>query len=196
MNRFAAYLLGLSLLGHAAQACTVFPMSEDEKAAAARAERETSLSAVTGKDCSFKNGGILEVQGGPAIKLGNERFYQVLWELDGAPRDILVTDCGGREVIRLIGGFIQNENYSMDSCGGQQGDRYAIIAPQGPLTLSEGASFAEFKTIARAAEGVGVDEGLTKFFYGREGAKITPRDEVDFLCGCRLFYPESKGARS
>jgi len=152
---------------------------------------QASKPVTTGEDCSFVNGGIYDnFSGGPAISVGDKRFYQVLGTEAGQVTDALVVDCGQRLVTRVMSGFIKNENYAQGSCGNEFGDRFALLAPKGALTLTEGATLQDFERIAEATGKVQVDGTLLALTKDLQGKNLPKRDRIDFLCGCKLLYPD------
>ena len=194
VGRFAYRLpaaLAAACLAQAAFGCSFDPISEEEQREQNREAVRASKSVTQGRDCSFVNGGIYDnFSGGPAISVGEDRFYQVLRTEAGQVVDALVVDCGERAATRVISDFIKNENYVEGSCGGDQGDRFALLAPAGPLTLTEGRTLEDFEQIANETGKVLVDGSLEALRMDTLGKKLPKRDQVNFFCGCKLFYPD------
>ncbi|MFW2541756.1 hypothetical protein ACN2XU_03860 [Primorskyibacter sp. 2E107] len=179
-----------------ALACSINPISEDERLRQAYDQRMKSKPVVTRKDCSFVNGGVHDTfSGGPAIDLGSARFYQVLETVEGKVTSALVADCGTREVIRLNSAVIDNENRVEGPCGGEDGDRYTLVGAGGTLSLTEGKDVKALSNIAKGMSEVYVDEAVWPLRMADRDVPVLPKDRVDFLCGCRIFYPDSAGAR-
>lgn len=161
--------------------------------------RRDSKPVETAADCSFRNGGIFDtISGGPAKRLGNGRFYQHLTvsQVPGVSPDILVVDCDRREAIRLFARFVRNARYQKDTCGAEYGDQYPILAPQGPLTLLEGATLDDLAAIAEASGTVESDTELFVLTTAYPLSQLPRKDRIDLLCGCKLYYPDSSGAKS
>ncbi|WP_299725170.1 hypothetical protein [uncultured Tateyamaria sp.] len=191
---FISLVLSLTLSG-AALACEVQFQTPAEKRQINRDARANSKPVEMGRYCSFVNGGLYDqVSGGDAQPLDKSRVYHVLDTAEGVASDLMVVDCDALAVTRVIAGYIDNDNYSIDSCGHELGDREPIIAPAGPLTLTEGDGLAAFEQIAMQTRKVWVDGDLAALRLDLEGGPVPRKDRVDFLCGCRLHHPQSKGA--
>ena len=189
---------GICLLGALpALACSIPHFSSAELRQQNRDARAASKPVVTGVDCSFVNAGLNDhLSGGPAIRLENSRIYHVLGTVKGAVGDVMVVDCDGRSATRVRSEIIQNDNYALDSCGGKHGDLYPLLAPNGPLSLTEGSNLAAFESIAKETGTVRVDANMRAFFKDRLGKPLPRKDRLDFLCGCRRYYPQSAGGKS
>ena len=120
----------------------------------------------------------------------------MLGTVKGAVSDVIVVDCDGRSATRVRSGYIQNGNYSQNSCGGEHGDLYPLLAPKGPLSLTEGSNLAAFESIAKETGTVRVDANMRAFFKDRLGKPLPRKDRLDFLCGCRRYYLQSAGGKS
>jgi hypothetical protein len=187
-------LSAATLFGAFAQAVDACSMEPYDAAEIFR-DVQNSKSVTTGDNCSFVNGGTYsQFSGGPAINLENERFYQVLETEGGIVTDVLVVDCNESAVTRISAAYIKNKNYAEDSCGGEHGDRHTMLAPKGPLTLLEGGSLADLEKIAEASGHANVG-WIKALIYDPLDKKLPRRKQVDFLCGCQKFYPESNGAK-
>ncbi|MEP5630511.1 MAG: hypothetical protein ABJP79_01370 [Tateyamaria sp.] len=186
------------LLGTLPAVACIFPhYSPAELRQQNRDARAASKPVVTGADCSFVNAGLNDgLSGGPAIRLENSRIYHVLGTSKGVVSDVMVVDCEGRSATRVRPDFIQNDNYALDSCGGEHGDRYPLLAPEGPLSLTEGSNLAAFEGIAKKTGKVRVDGEMPAYFADFLDKPLPRKDRVDFLCGCRRYHPQSAGGNS
>ena len=193
---FAGLFMAATGFGQAASACSIAFKPEAERRADNANWLRSSPPVHTGSTCAFVNGGYGDtLSAGPAIPLEQERFYQVLGTENGVVTEVLLTDCARREVVRLEAGYIQNNNYVQDSCGGEYGDRFAIFQPAGPFTLNEGRSFDAFKRLVQRNRGIVIDEEIRSLVDDSMGQPLPRKDQVDFLCGCRVLFPGSAGAR-
>lgn len=171
-----------------ASACMYVEPSRDEQ----NQMRQSSKPVETGADCSFVNGGVDDTYaGGPATKLGNNRFYQILEAEQGVPNSVIVADCGAREVIWLKR---VHHKATLDSCSEETVD-LPILKPAGPLDLTEGDTLSDLIRFAvQLGREINVDEALSWAFVDPWGRSLPQKDKVDLLCGCKLFYPDSAGA--
>lgn len=204
-----AALAAAALLAGAqgAVACSVAAQSEAELKRLAVKLRQESLPVQTGADCAFRNGGLEDdLSAGPAVDRGNGWVTQRLMPeaLDGAEK-LLVVNCNAREAISLAVDYapIDPQNYTKDlvedGCNGLQydaswGPQYpSVVAPEGPMDL---AAFADVSAVVQGARHAGlvVDTRLAALLRDDFGRKYQPKDRIDLLCGCKLFYPESAGA--
>ncbi len=146
--------------------------------------------AVQARDCSFEYGGNRdEVAGGPAVDLGDGRIVQNQYWISRSStgrRDLgstFLVDCGTGETAEVLG-WLASET----SCGPDY-SMEGVVAPDGPLDLHHGANLSEF---VEQAERLDIRAWLDAITISDD---LRPRNNVDFFCGCRLFYPDSPGAR-
>ena len=138
-------------------------------------------------DCSFDEiGGFHTMSGGPAHDLGEGRVWQDL----GTPWEAIVSDCNTRQSI-ILSSPIRKEQ---DVCGPV--DRYAgpLAGPGGYLTLREGKTLSELAAIAGT---IGARVTLDASVLNRDpwGKKVPRKRFVNLFCGCKLYYPDSPGAK-
>ncbi len=192
-----AALIGLScLVPGVGTACSIAfdEVCDAERKAAIRENRPVA----TGRRCAFVNAGVPDIiSGGPAIALEADRFYQHVWYarpfLDGPPDGpaALQVDCGAHDVTMIRATYKKPYTFE-DSCYGPGSEEFNdFLQPNGPLTLLEGASLADFERIAEETDEIDVYPRLGDLHY--EG--IPAKERVDFMCGCRLHYPNSNGAK-
>jgi hypothetical protein len=140
-----------------------------------------------GADCSFTEAGhTFHLDGsGPAPKdLGGGRIGQRwTWATNcGAREELVVVDCTTREAIGIEG-----RPYEQGTIGGTSVD--LLYAPKGPIRLTARSTVPALAAIASAA-------GLTAWTdVSARLRDLKPRNRPDPYCGCRLFYPDSDGAK-
>ena len=148
--------------------------------------------AIQARDCSFEYGGNRdEVAGGPTVDLGDGRIAQnQYWNWIGRSTtvqrglgSVFLVDCGTGETAEVFGWLV-----SETSCGPDY-SMEGVVAPDGPLDLHHGANLSEF---VEQAEKLDIAVRLDAITISDD---LRPRNNVDFFCGCRLFYPDSPGAR-
>ncbi|WP_209597670.1 hypothetical protein [Ruegeria sp. HKCCSP351] len=138
----------------------------------------------TAKDCSFTGGGRFDyLSGDQAHDLGDSRVYQVLYEFTG--ENAVVTDCNTAEQVQV---YAFDESAQTAACE-SPAKVVNYLKPSGPIDLSVGKGIEDLSSKIkrmgyRASRGVKFDE---------IGAR--PRDYPDFFCGCKLYYPDSPGAK-
>ncbi|WP_147235135.1 hypothetical protein [Ruegeria sp. A3M17] len=136
------------------------------------------------RDCSFVGGGRDDFLGGePAQDLGAGRISQVV--SDFGAETAVVSDCETGEQVQVNGFWREAESAACQSS--TKVVRY--LKPNGSLDLSLGASIKELSSEI-VSLGYSVRQGVT--FDDR---RARPRDYPDFFCGCKLYYPDSPGAK-
>lgn len=177
-----------ALVAPAVMACVIFPPTKEEKLQA----RLDSKPVETSVSCAFKNAGLNDrVSAGPAIKLGEDRFYQDRNPGAGVASSVLLADCAAREVI----GVRRFRNIVETSCLMFEAEWLPVLKPEGPLSLTEGETLSDFIDIAASADkNIEIDETLSWAFTDPWGRSLPQKDRVDLLCGCKIFYPDSAGA--
>ena len=196
MKRVSAYI-GATLLTlcftHGATACTFIEPTFWEIVGF----RINSKPVESASDCSFENGGLSDqLSGGAAMDLGKGRIAQrLLPRRSSKEDDFLVADCKSREVVRIRSGFRADEDYIEDSCGFLYGEYHALVAPAGPLSLAAGSTLTELVTAAGATGKAARHGQVHLLFEDGYGKKYRKKDRIDVLCGCKVFYPSSAGAR-
>jgi hypothetical protein len=136
-------------------------------------------------DCSFIGGQqdlyFGERSGEAAVNQGNGRISQ---KITGMP--LILVDCNEMEAVLVFGRTIPGSEEN--SCGPYfELDPY--LSPEGQLDLSAGASMDAFLATAESLE-ITVREDFDLGDVVGSG-----KDQIDLLCGCRVFYPESAGAQ-
>jgi hypothetical protein len=134
-------------------------------------------------DCSFVNGGSSDSgTGGPAVDYGNQRIGQKLFD-----NAIALVDCDEREAVILQGVVREIED---TSCGPRPvTDLSRDMPPRGEFRPDAGETFAEFISYADGY-GMTYSEDLANFLFA-----YSAKDQVNLLCGCKVFYPDSYGAQ-
>jgi hypothetical protein len=141
-------------------------------------------------DCSFVNGGNAdEWIGSASVDQGNSRVSQNQYRVHPATNEVLgldgiyLTDCNSAETVVIFGAPAGEA-----PCAGPVYSLDGLLAPEGPLTLREGANLTE---LAETYERVGVYLGDAEDYTWA----LRPRNRVNFFCGCRIHYPESNAAK-
>ena len=149
--------------------------------------RMSSKPVKVSEKCGFKNAGVYDdIEAADAVDLGQGRILQDT----GDGTSVLVIDCMASEAIEVIG---KATKIGETSCGpdfvfGQ------VKSPKGPMTLLEGKHLTELAALARQ-RGLRADEELDYLFNDPWGKPLWRKERVDLLCGCKLYYPESAGAK-
>jgi hypothetical protein len=144
-------------------------------------------------NCAFDNAGVYDQWSArEAENIGHGRIAQRLW----GSRSALIVDCNTREATILEGPSVQmvgpdGEELS-DSCGPTY-FTYDIIGPDAVVSLADGANLTEMVATAVAA-GARESDPVERYLTDPWGDPVWPRDRVDLLCGCSIFYPDSQGA--
>ncbi|MFT4958969.1 MAG: hypothetical protein ACI92Z_000041 [Paracoccaceae bacterium] len=147
---------------------------------------DENLSARAAADCSFDGGGQQDwTTGGLARDLGNGRIVQIITDFQ-RPELALVTQCTTARQITVF-----NPTGDNTTCG-LISDIAIHIAPNGRLDLSVGDTLADME-IQVSAKGFDTFESISTHFTVASG--MPTRDIPDFYCGCKLYYPDSSGAK-
>ncbi len=202
LNSLVRHMVGLlalasagTLVATSSVACSIIPMTTAEKWQFNQDSRAASKPVQVGHLCEFTNAGLHDgISAGPAKRLGNNRFFQVMGTFDGKVSDILVGDCNTREVIRLVSRVDPSTETAGTSCGPEFSGVLPILKPEGDFTLKEGKSVADLVILARASSNVRVDEALETILLDGLEKRLPRKDRFDLLCGCKLYYPDTPGA--
>ncbi len=181
----------------AALACTFIAPTGAEKWTHIRASEPLKMDA----SCAFVNGGISdEISGGPAVPLGDGRFYQLVENglFNRTIPTAIIVDCNFRQMTMIGAKYINlDDEEPHDPCFGPvSGELSHFLPPDGPLELTEGRDLLEFEEIAFKTEDIQVvANGGRVMGPDIYGIPYPRKDRVDFLCGCKIHYPESAGAK-
>lgn len=178
----------IGMMSSAANACIIIPFTGAKKLEI----RKASKAVVTNADCSFENAGLWDRHSaGPAVSLGNNRFYQIRGQSPDVVSSVLVADCQEREVI----GIDRYHNVRPEDSCSLAADPLPLLSPEGPLTLKEGKDLSELSRIGESEGTIVVNQELKDLLETPWGKPMPSKDRVDLLCGCRLHYPDSPGAK-
>lgn len=185
---FLKTVVALTLVSAApAMACS--PFFEHRSASAIRAE---SKPVSVDNACRALNVGVYDGYSlGPAQGLENGRVYQ---EINGNDFEVLIGDCNSREVTILLGPATQvGEN----TCGPEY-DYAPLTGPRSAFSLNRGDDLHDL--VKQLEEAGGVENNPQDLFLRFEAKngkkhKVGRKDRVDLLCGCKLYYPDSPGAK-
>lgn len=171
----------LASVGGGAIACQLWPPLG--QASYRRSSPPIEVSA----DCSFEHAGLQnEHAGGPANDLGNGRISQNL----GSEYEVMVADCETKQAILLS----SPTKVVNDVCGPTDVWLGPVSGPKGYLTLKEGETLEDLVRIAKARSvKVNVDAGSINI--DPWGDVVRRREFVNLFCGCKLYYPDSPGAK-
>lgn len=161
----------------------------------------TSQPVAMGANCAFVNAGLQDrTSGGPPVPVGNARFYQVIEQgvtLSNFPSAIVV-DCE-EKAMTLVIAEPTGTDHLLSSCGSFAKEFHEFLPPNGPLDFTEGHDLTAFEQIAIAAAEMTIDPNV-RTLVGPDlwlgGITFPLKDRVDFLCGCKIHYPDSAGAQS
>lgn len=152
------------------------------------------------EQCAFVNAGIDDNEsGGDAFDLGNGRIAQLM---NGHDYMALIVDCNASEATMLRGDVLPDRSISV--CITDHDIFEPVVGADADLSLSAGESLAELVNLAAAVGWLASDPEWSLNTYPwderdaqgqRINAPVWPRDRVDLLCGCRIFYPDSPGAQ-
>ena len=174
----AGVLLSVSSLASTAQACSIAP----PKGAFEQAiDNLLENKRVRQKpNCSFVNGGSYDsVAGEAAFDLGQGRVGQLIQ--DG--RAMLLTVCAEHQVVILYGVKVGEGE---TSCGPYDVfDETTIDPASGKFDFQAGKDFDGFLRHMDKV-GMGYTERLNDWLDMEQ-----PKDSVDLLCGCEVFYPDT-----
>lgn len=142
-------------------------------------------------DCSYVNGGVHDDYFGAAAKDGGKgRVLQFTFRRDDyAKSDMLISvsvaDCTEQSFVVLDG--------VLTEAGSSCGPEYALkndILPNGPIDLSAGQDMDGFEAHL---------EKHNASYSRYNGSELEEawmrRDRLNPYCGCKIFYPDSPGAR-
>lgn len=130
------------------------------------------------EDCSFVNGGDQDwIEGGASVDLGNGFVGQNI------ERSVNVVDCNNRTGINISGPVV-----GMTSCGPSIDVDKIWPLPPGLVPKVEGR-LAEL-AIRASRRDLAVQYDLNERFKADRR-----KDRFSQLCGCKLYYPDSPGAK-
>ncbi|MEL6586631.1 MAG: hypothetical protein AAFY65_10445 [Pseudomonadota bacterium] len=168
-----------------ALACSPLPADTRSQAEILRSSTPVRVTA----QCAFTHGGVRDDKyGGIAEDLGGGRVSQILFDGNST---VLVADCTRREAAVLTAPPDPTED-PISTCGPS---RYLpLTGPNAILDLSAGG---DLRALMARATAVGVREGnpITILNTTPWGTQVPRKDRIDLLCGCKLHYPSSPGAR-
>ncbi len=157
--------------------------------------RSLSKPVAVDPQCRVVNGGVYdELSLGPAIDLDKGRILQVVG--GSAKSHVLLVDCNDREATVLRG----TETITGETSCGPISTYADLAGGKAMMSLDGGANLQELVTIA-AIQGVTEIKPSEFFFmfskaWESELHAVGRKDRFDLLCGCKLHYPDSKGARN
>ena len=189
-------LVLMSVSASSSAACTVTPANDGRKKLTVEA------------DCAFKNAGYNRhyiFEGDPVVDFGNGRVGQRF--ISGGQcltrRNLFLMDCSTGDAI-VIGGKrvgevkVDNESESPEtgqkivtSQPDQQASNDLILEPLGPVRIDARTTVADVMNMAKKYN-YRATSNINHFV--REHARYKRRD-FDYTCGCKLYYPDSPGAK-
>ncbi len=190
LDALATVFAAASVLADAALACE--PVYDERSLFEIR-----SLSKPVAVDpkCRAINAGVYDALSlGPATDLGRGRVQQVLGGQDQSR--VLLADCNTRELTILQGAVTRTTE---TSCGPIS--EYADLAGENAMMpLDREANLHDLVDVA-AKRGVTEINPLEYFFkftkpWETEQYAVSRKDRFDLLCGCKLYYPGSPGAKN
>ena len=157
-----------------------------------------------GADCSFKDvdysgfepdGYVADVlKGGPARDRGNGRIGQRLFStMCGEFERLLFVDCTTGQAT-IIDGSVDPALPEDDRGYGVPELIKYIQPPYGPIEIGPQSTVDGVTKIAKSA---GLSVWAVDRILGSEaGPYRSVDDQYDYTCGCKLFYPDSVGAKN
>lgn len=190
LSTFLFCVTAASVSANAANACepVLDPRSPSEI-------RLSSKRVAVDSQCRTINAGVKDWKSlGPARDLGNGVIQQVLGNEDQSR--VLLADCNIREATILRGKVTSTTE---TSCG-LEFTFAALDGQNAMMRFDSGASYQELidLALAKGAAEISPSEYFFKFSKDWE-TKLYPvsrKDRFDLLCGCKLFYPDSAGAKN
>ena len=148
----------------------------------------TRKSMTTNKDCSFENAGSVtsSASGNPVVNIGDGKVGQkIMWDAacGGYSEDLLFVDCGANAAILLSpdpNPYVVPKFQNISE----------MQFPNGPVRITKNTTVGQLAETAMRHEIDVFDD-----FSGWESG-WKPRRRYDYLCGCKLYYPDSAGAKS
>jgi hypothetical protein len=147
----------------------------------------TRKPLTTGEHCSFENAGSVTdpISGGPVIEIGGGKIGQAIsinTACHGYLEELLFVDCA--EAVAVVLAPMSNP-YAANA--------YRTISemqfPTGPIHLTKSMTVAKLIKTAMAYD-IGVEDDLSGWL-----SRVNPQRRFDYLCGCKLYYPDSAGAK-
>lgn len=180
----------LSVIASAASACD--PMMEQRTPSQIRFQ--SKRVAVDSQCRAINVGAYDDISLGPAKDLGNGLIQQDLGGPDQSR--VFIADCNIREVTILQGKVARTEE---TSCGPM--DFYADLAGANAMMTFDGrANYQDLVAFAlsKGVTEISPSEYFFKFSMSYEAAlhPVGRKDQFDLLCGCKLYYPDSPGAKN
>jgi hypothetical protein len=177
---------------NAASACSFAP---DERSPSEI--RANSNAVAVDRQCRTINAGVYDhLSLGPATNLGHGRVQQVL---DGSDQSrVLLADCNTREVTMLEGPVTHVQEG--DFCDPPNVTHADLSGENAIMSLAVGTNLHELVDLATANGAV--EQNPNEIFFtfwieaGSKRRNVSAKDRFDLLCGCKIFYPESAGARN
>lgn len=141
-------------------------------------------------DCSFVNAGKGQFgvgHGGPPVDLGGALVAQAVdfgAHACSVSESLIVTDCAAHELIILEGGQPSENALS------HHNSVKALQPPQGPIALRKLGSIKAIEKVSQL-NGVEFTQDFSSWLVSRKQLR-----KFDPYCGCKLYYPDSAGAKS
>lgn len=189
LSQIIGLLVALTLFPSASTACIIL---NDERSASE--VRQKSKKVQTDSQCRTVNIGVFDVTAlGPAQSFGNGRIVQKVDEDDSK---FLIADCRTRELTVLQGRTTETHE---TSCG-PQFEFGSLLDKSSGFDLRDGENLSQL--VAFAKENGARELNPHKLFYEfnlvghSKRYAVGRKDRFDLLCGCKIYYPDSKGAKS
>jgi len=139
--------------------------------------------------CAFSKGGVNDdLRGDDAVDLGGGRVAQNLFYNNFA---VLVSDCESREATMFYAPVDESKG-PFSTCGPD--DFLPTLGPDAIVDLAAGATLTELVEIVKPA-GLREADPIRALNTAPWGKAVPRKDRIDLLCGCKVFYPDSPGAR-
>ncbi len=184
------FLVAIAIAGAPVPTLACIYAEEQRSASEVRAD---SKPVAVDRRCRMINGGAYDDQRlGEAVQLDDGRFFQVINENSAK---VLLGDCNTREVTILLG----PETIIGETSCGPQAVYAPLVGDQAPFSLNAGKDLHELVDVAAAAGARELNPNTQFFEFSinlTETHKVGRGDRFDLLCGCKVFYPNSPGAKS
>lgn len=147
-----------------------------------------------GQYCSFAFAGEYDNYfGTPVNKIKSGLLVQTVHSLDACnpETNLVITDCQNVQAAILLGKGPYPEEGQAHIAGYTPSLIGHHLAPEGPLVLSKIDNVSDLRAQASEIGLRSYDESEFEEFYEyRLG-----NDSIDAFCGCKLYYPDSPGAK-
>ncbi len=147
-----------------------------------------------GQYCSFAFAGEYDDYfGTPVTKIKSGLLVQTVHKVDACSPEtnLMITDCQNAKAVLLLGNGPYPEEGQAHIAGFTPNLIGHHLAPEGPLELAEIDNIEDLRANASEIGLRSYDKSeFDEFYEYRMG-----NDTLDAFCGCKIYYPDSPGAK-